>query len=120
MAHPVLWFEVLGEDGDALQAFYRQLFGWRIAADDPGKYGLVETGAGRGIPGGVGQVFDGTRSGVTFYVESQDVTATLAQAEQLGGKVVMPRKELPDTVIATFADPEGHIIGLVEAKPAQA
>lgn len=28
MAHPVMWFEVLGKDGSRLQQFYGGLFGW--------------------------------------------------------------------------------------------
>jgi predicted enzyme related to lactoylglutathione lyase len=55
---------------------------------------------------------------VTFYVETTDVDASLAQAERLGGKVVMPKTALPDVTIGVFEDPEGHAIGLVEAKAA--
>jgi hypothetical protein len=118
MAHPVMWFEVLGQDGDRLRQFYAGLFGWKIAADNPIKYGLVDTGEKRGIPGGVGETFPGTRSWVTFYVETPDVAASLAQAERLGGKVVMPRTALPDVTVGVFEDPEGHAIGLVEQKAA--
>jgi predicted enzyme related to lactoylglutathione lyase len=38
----VVWFEVMGEDGDKLQSFYRGLFGWKIDAGNPTKYGMVE------------------------------------------------------------------------------
>ena len=30
MANPVVHFEVLGKDGERLQQFYRDLFGWKI------------------------------------------------------------------------------------------
>ena len=33
-------------------------------------------------------------------------------------RVVMPRTELPDVTLGIFEDPEGHAIGLVEARPA--
>jgi uncharacterized protein len=118
MAHPVMWFEVLGEDGERLRTFYRGLFGWKIDANNPIKYGLVDTGVARGIPGGVGQSAAGTRPWVTFYVETADVTASLKEAERLGGKVVMPRTVTPDVTMGVFEDPEGHVIGLVEAKAA--
>jgi predicted enzyme related to lactoylglutathione lyase len=116
MTHPVVWFEVLGEDGAKLQRFYGELFNWKIDAANPMKYGMVTTGEPkRGISGGVGTIFPGTKSWVTFYVRSQDVTKTLAAAEKLGGKILMPRKELPaGPPIGMFQDPEGHIIGLVE------
>jgi predicted enzyme related to lactoylglutathione lyase len=53
---------------------------------------------------------------VTFYVEVPDVAATLAKAEELGGK----RLQGPDTVpngptLGQLADPEGHLIGVTQA-----
>ena len=118
MAHPVMWFEVLGKDGDALRNFYGKLFGWTFDANNPIRYGMVDTGAKRGVPGGIGQVFPGTRPWATFYVETPDVTASLGDAERLGGRVVMPRTEMPDVTLGVFEDPEGHVIGLVEARSA--
>src|SRR5262249_42848224 len=48
------WFEVLGSDAKRTQAFYAELFGWSVSdAGSPG-YALVDTGAGRGIQGGLG------------------------------------------------------------------
>ena len=117
MAHPVMWFEVLGKDGSRLQQFYGGLFGWTFDVIQPINYGVAKTGNGRGIPGGVGQTMPGTRSWVTFYVETTDVTESLGKAAALGGKVVMPRTVLPDVTLGVFEDPEGHVIGLVEAKP---
>ena len=115
MKHPVMWFEVLGNDGAKLQQFYRSLFGWKMNADNPMRYGIVENN-GRGIPGGVGAATHGTRSWVTFYVETSDIGATLADAERLGGRTVLPVTKLPETTIAVFEDPEGHAIGLVQAQ----
>jgi uncharacterized protein len=119
MAHPVMWFEVLGTDGAKLQQFYGGLFGWTFDVIHPINYGVVKTGDARGIQGGIGQTFPGTRSWVTFYIETPDVTASLARAEALGGNVVMPRTVLPDVILGTFEDPEGHVVGLVEARDPQ-
>jgi predicted enzyme related to lactoylglutathione lyase len=118
MTHPVVWFEVLGKDASHLQQFYGQLFGWKFDTSSPMRYGTVEPQGQKGIPGGVGEVFEGARPWVTFYVRSNDLAGSLAQAEKLGGKVVMPPRPLPDgPTVAFFADPEGHIIGLVEEMP---
>jgi len=115
MSHPVVWFEVLGEDGSALQGFYHELFGWQIDADNPMKYGMVEAVDGRGIPGGVGQVADRPQPKVVFYVSTTDIKASLARAEGLGGRTLMPRTKLPGgTVLGLLADPDGNAIGLVE------
>ena len=118
MAHPVMWFEVLGTDGDRLRQFYGKLFGWAINTDNPIKYGLVDTGEKRGIQGGVGQADAKMRAWVTFYVETKDVTASLQDAERLGGKTIMPRTVTPEVTMGVFEDPEGHAIGLVEAAAA--
>jgi hypothetical protein len=116
MAHPVMWFEVLGNDGAKLQQFYGSLFGWTFDVIQPINYGVTNLREGRGIPGGVGQVFPGARSWTTFYIETPDVTASLDKARALGGRVVTPRTVLPDVTLGVFEDPEGHVVGLVEAK----
>jgi predicted enzyme related to lactoylglutathione lyase len=110
---------VLGHDGKRLQQFYGGLFGWTFEVVQPINYGLAKTGNGRGIPGGIGQTFPGTRPWVTFYVETPDVTASLEKAAALGGRIVTPRTVMPDVTLGVFEDPEGHVIGLVEAKAAQ-
>src|SRR5687768_13081250 len=116
MKHPVVWFEVLGADGDSLCGFYRSLFDWSIDADNPMKYGMVDTKAGKGIPGGVGQTKGPDQPRVTFYVETPDLAATLAKAGTLGARTVLPPTAMGDgTKIALFEDPQGHVIGLVAA-----
>ncbi len=107
---------MLGADGERLRRFYGGLFGWTFNTSNPMQYGIVDTGEKRGIPGGVGQAGNGSRPWVTFYVETPDIAASLAQAERLGASVVMPRTVMPDTTLGMFADPEGHVIGLVEAR----
>src|SRR5262245_49781810 len=111
MTHPVVWFEVNGKDASRLQSFYGDLFGWKINADHPRKYGMVEAVTPRGIPGGVGA----EKVGVTFYVATSDIEKSLAQAKKLGGKVLQERTQFPGgPVLAFFSDPDGNAIGLVE------
>jgi hypothetical protein len=54
MANQVSWFEISGKDGAKLQEFYGDLFGWKIDANNPLSYGMVE-GSDGGIGGGIGQ-----------------------------------------------------------------
>ena len=118
MGRPVVHFEVMGKDGEKLRSFYAELFEWRIDADNPLGYGLVEREAnfeGVGIPGGVGGLPDGMSGHVTFYVEVPDVETALRQAEQLGGRRVMgPAQVQPGIELGQFSDPEGHMVGLVK------
>jgi len=76
---------------------------------------MVEAANGRGIPGGIGQLGKKPQPQVTFYVSTEAIDRTLAKARELGGRVLMPRTELPGgTVLGMLADPEGNAIGLVE------
>jgi predicted enzyme related to lactoylglutathione lyase len=51
---------------------------------------------------------------VTFYVHADDPEGTLKRIEKLGGKVIMPLTQVaPETTIALFTDPEGHVVGLM-------
>lgn len=113
MGANVIHFEVLGKDGKALQKFYSEVFGWKLDTNNPTGYGRVAAPEG-GIGGGIGATSDGSAGHVTFYVDADDPKAILKRVEQLGGKVVMPLTEIaPDTTIALFADPEGHVVGLM-------
>lgn len=114
MANPVLFFEVTGSDGAKLQSFFGDLFGWRIDTDNPMGYGYVEAGEG-GMPGGIGGSAPGAPGGATFYVGTDDIDATLARVESLGGRTLMPRTRVDENVvIGILADPEGHPVGLIE------
>lgn len=113
MAAKVIHFEVVGKDGEALQKFYGDVFGWELNTDNPGGYGLLREPE-RGLTGGIGATQDGSAGHVTFYVQTDDPKATLEQVERSGGKVIMPLTEIaPETTIALFADPEGHVVGLM-------
>jgi predicted enzyme related to lactoylglutathione lyase len=116
MGQPVVHFEVIGKDGEQLQRFYTDLFGWKIDADNPLKYGSV---VDAGITGGIasGQTPDDPGH-VTFYVGVADVEAVLTKAQALGGKRLFGPAPVPGTEIelGQFTDPEGHLIGLM--KPA--
>ncbi len=122
MGQPVVHFEIIGRDGQKLQDYYSELFGWGIDADNPMNYGMVQreenvNADGVGIGGGVGVGPEGYDGHVTFYVEVPDVEAGLAKAESLGGSRLMGPDEVPGggPVIGQFADPEGHAIGLIQS-----
>jgi predicted enzyme related to lactoylglutathione lyase len=115
MGQPVAFFEILSPDHERAQAFYRQLFGWQVAADPAmGGYGLVDTGAGDGaIGGGIGPAEAGD-AGVKIHMRVDDLEAYLARAEELGGKRLVPPTELPGDFgsFAVFTDPDGNQVGL--------
>ena len=121
MGQAVVHFEVVGKDGEKLQRYYAELFGWNVNADNPMQYGMVDakdntsmTGD-NGIGGGIGQGPDGYEGHVTFYVAVPDVEEALQKAESLGGTRVMGPENIMDMVeLGQFKDPEGNVIGLVK------
>ena len=115
MNNPIVHVEVVGEDAEALQGFYRNAFDWQMQPSGP-DYAMAHPGVKGGIDGGVGASPEGGQGHVTFYVEVGDFEATLGKIEGLGGSTVVEPMDLPDGPrIAMFADPEGHVVGLIEA-----
>ena len=114
MAGKVIHFEVVGKDAPALVRYYSDLFGWNISTNNPGGYGMTSPDQ-TGVVVGIGGTPDGSAGHVTGYVTVADIDATLAKAESLGGRTIMP-KYSPDgnSQLALVADPEGHVIGLTQ------
>jgi predicted enzyme related to lactoylglutathione lyase len=120
MGQPVVHFEVVAADGAAAQEFYGEVFGWKMNADNPMNYALVEkesSSTGDSVPGGIGQGPDGYPGHVTFYVEVPDVEAALTQIEGLGGTRVMGPETIPGAgvTLGQFRDPQGNLVGLTQA-----
>ena len=119
MGYPVVHFEITGQDGEKLQSYYAQLFGWDIDANNEMGYGVVPREGnvnpdGIGIGGGIATGPPGYEGHVTFYVEVPDVEASLAQAESLGGTRMMgPEEVMEGLTIGLFTDPEGHVVGVM-------
>ena len=111
MAAKIIHVEVAGKDGPKLQQFYSDVFDWYLDTSNPGGYGLLRQGE---MTAGIGPAQDGGDGHVTFYVSTDDPGATLAKVEAAGGRVIMPLTEVaPETTIALFTDPEGHVVGLM-------
>lgn len=121
MGNPVVHFEVLGENGQGLQDFYKQAFDWQFDAAaqgvNVGDYRLVNPTGNGGIRGGVGTVPEGLTGFATFYIGVPNMEAAFGKIEKLGGKRMMGPHQVPGDdgpVIGYFRDPEDHVIGLVE------
>ena len=118
MGQPVVHFEIMGKDAEALRGYYASLFGWEFDTSNPMDYGVVQregnlTPDGVGIGGGIGAAPAGYDGHVTFYVAVPDVGEALAKAESLGGSRTMgPEEVMGRMVLGQFKDPEGHVIGL--------
>jgi predicted enzyme related to lactoylglutathione lyase len=108
----VVHWEVQAKDPETQQRFFGDLFEWEVDTNNPMSYGMVSAQGKDTIGGGIGSGDGQPR--VTFYVQVSDINETLAKAESLGAKTVMPRTDIGMIVMAQFLDLEGNVIGLVE------
>lgn len=115
MAHKIVHVEIVSKDPSAAGKFYGDLFGWNMqtAGPDLGNYVMWGDGegGGGGFPMADGEMYNAGDTLVYFGVE--DIEATLAHAEKLGGKTLMPKTEIPGTGwFAILADTTGGRIAL--------
>jgi uncharacterized protein len=107
-------FEIACRDGDLMRQFYERVFDWRFSQPDEAGYSQIDGGSGNGVGGLLHQEQHGPIE-TLIYVRVPDLAKALADAEELGGKtIVPPTSTVGSRRIAQFEDPEGNIIGLVQ------
>ena len=96
--------------------FYQELFGWKIEHMPEMNYTMWEDGSGSG--GGFPHVSDDNPAGqVLVYIDSDDIDADLEKVKKLGGKVLQPKTEIPQTGwFGIFQDPTGNVLALYTSK----
>ena len=105
------WFELHTRDYDKSVAFYRDVFGWdahTVGDTDEFRYttlGEGETRARRDH--GLARRAPARTQPGPVYFEVDDVDATLAKAEELGGTIERPGEDTPYGRLATVLDPTG-------------
>ena len=115
--HPIAHIEFSSVDREASGKFFSELFGWKVQQMPEMNYATFDTGDG--IGGGLNPVQEDFPAGtIAVYVHSDDIEATLAEAEKLGGKTIVSKSEIPGVGwFAFFADPTGNRIGLLTILP---
>jgi predicted enzyme related to lactoylglutathione lyase len=113
VGQPVMQWQLLAKDANRAARFYESVFGWTVRTDNALGYRAVETGAGRGIDGGIWPTPPEGRAAVQLFVEVDDFDTCLAQVREQGGAVLMPPQKLPDgDELALITDSEGLSVGL--------
>ncbi len=103
--------EIIGENVEQVSQFYGSLFGWTIDSSFGENYALFNTGREPG--GGLMTPRKNIPAGIIVYVQVEDVEATLKKVEELGGKVVAEKNEIPNIGwYGLFKDPNENLIGL--------
>lgn len=115
----VAHFEIYGDDPDALQRFYTELFDWTMQPVPGMDYRFIQTvdGDSQGMPtqpgginGGMAKRPDGykTRAWMS-YVNVESLDASVERARQLGASVMRAKTPVPGMGwFAMLTDPEGN------------
>ena len=102
------WNDLVTPDVEASAAFYSALFGWQITEVEgsDGQYWSITNG-GR-INGGLLPIIEGGHPAWNLYFACEDVDATLAKANALGGETFMGPMDVPNgSRFAILRDPSG-------------
>jgi uncharacterized protein len=111
MGQPVVHFEIGCKDLAKTEQFFGELFGWKMQRSGPAS--MIDAG-GQGISGHITSLGHEPHHYTIFYVEVDDVQASLDKAASLGGKMLVPPVKIPTGTFAWFSDPEGNTIGLLK------
>jgi predicted enzyme related to lactoylglutathione lyase len=111
MPNPVVHFEIGCKSTETSAKFYGDLFGWTTQPMGPAQ--MINTGSTQGVPGHFTALGHEPFHYTIFYVQVDDIAASLDKAVKLGGKIVVPKVDVPNYgSFAWFADPDGNTIGL--------
>ena len=110
---PIVHLEFATQDPQATGKFYADLCGWRLNLAEQFDYLMFEAGSGPGgafVKAGEAQM---RTEEVRVYIGTDDIDGMLRRAEELGGKILMPKSEIPGTGwFGIFSDPDGRQVGL--------
>jgi uncharacterized protein len=115
-------FEIPADDVERAKKFYSDLFEWKIEKWDDPKVGMdyllintTDSKGNKGLGGGIIKRRHPQHS-VTDYVEVDSIDKYSAKVTALGGKIVVPKTEIPTVgYFAVFLDTENNHFGMFEA-----
>lgn len=110
--HSIVHIEFSSKDRAESAQFYGKVFGWKT--EDMPEFDYTTFDPGEPPGGGFTQVGDQVKAGDVFvYIGTDDIEATLAKIESAGGKMAMPKTEIPGVGwFAFFTDPTGNMVAL--------
>jgi hypothetical protein len=114
MSAPVIEWQILATDPQAVADFYGRLFDWRVDADNHLGYRRISSGKPAGISGGIWPAPQTARNFVQLFVGVEDVSRYYDLATSLGATSIVAPQKLPDgDELAIMADPFGMPFGII-------
>jgi predicted enzyme related to lactoylglutathione lyase len=117
-----VWNEIGTGDVEACKTFYRSLFDWTTRDMDMGPNGTytIFQNAGKDVGGLYRMNAQQQQMGVAphwlTYVGVDDVDASAKKAESIGGRVIVPPTDIPNTGrFAVLSDPTGATFAIYKS-----
>jgi predicted enzyme related to lactoylglutathione lyase len=115
------WAELMTTDVDKAIEFYSTLFGWTVREAPMEGFTYNVIAAGDHEVGGIMPLPPNAQSMPPIwgsYVTVEDVDATAAKAVELGGKILMAPRDIPDVGrFCLIQDPQGAMISAISYCP---
>ncbi len=109
--------EIPSKDFEKAKKFYGELFDWKFDLMKEWNYMLFT--APDGIGGGFDQSYElSEKPGILFYIEVEDVSATLEKVKGIGGAIVKEKTQISPEYgyMGVVTDLEGNQLGLWSKK----
>ena len=115
----VAHFEIYTDNPEAVQSFYREIFGWNFQKFEGGpvEYWLITTGPDDqpGINGGMTRTREGQNPGTLNTIAVASLDQTIKAIEQRGGKICVPKMAIQRVGWLAYAeDPAVNVFGIIE------
>jgi predicted enzyme related to lactoylglutathione lyase len=112
----IVHVEIPCKDPESAKKFYGEVFGWEFKDVPELNYTLFEPA--NPPSGGLRVPSENDPGGILNYILVDSIDGSLEKIEAAGGKVLMPKGEVPDIGWwALFQDPEGNVLALWKSKP---
>ena len=114
-----IWIQLLSRDAAKAAEFYRTVGGYDVVQNTTSNrlsdYVLSSEGYARATVGTIPSKYEQVKPNWLLFVRVKSVTESLAQAKELGGKVLIaPKPEVFGGKVAVIGDPTGAAIGIME------
>ena len=113
----IVHVELSSKDPAATRKFFEGVFGWKFKKEDMStemEYWTFDAGSGPG--GGLMAPMEGMPPGTLNYILVESVDAALKKIASHGGKIMMPKTEIPKVGwFAMFEVPGGLVSAVYES-----
>ena len=116
--NPIPYVEIPVADLDRAVIFYEAVFGFSLERQTVDGYPMALFPFADGAPGATaalaeGEVYVPSKQGAILYFHVDDMDAVMKRAEQAGGAILYPRKDIGELgFVGEIQDSEGNRIGL--------